>query len=127
MPSPLTPAKLEKIWDKFEGIFPSTVTIQRQATTNGVSSGSQIDITENVPCWFIDAGGNLPTLLASMLTTGTLKQNDSQRAVFAGRREVKNGDNLIKNGTRYAVGQVKRDDLGIAAIADVSAVLVART
>lgn len=127
MANPLTADDLTDIWDSLEEAFPSSVTIQRQMTINKVSSGPQIEVAEDVPCWFIEAGGSLPLFIASMLNTGTLKQNDTQRAVFAGRRDVKSGDNLIKNTTRYSVGQVKRDDLGIAAIAEVSAAKVERT
>ncbi len=126
MPNPLTPAKLATVWAKFSAVFPSTVTVQRMITTGKISSGPHVELYADVPCWFIEAGGSIPLLIATMLGSGTLKQADAHRAVFTGDKDVKPGDRLIKNNELYAVKQVKRDDLQIAIIADVEGMKVER-
>lgn len=129
MPGVLDATDLAEIRAAFTEVLPSTCTVQRMTLTDKLSRGAWANVATGVACWLIDGSQSLPALMASMLTTGTLKIPGARRMIFSHGQDVRAGDQIVMSSVTYAVkGEVKAGlDLAPCLLVDVEIVRVAQT
>lgn len=129
MPELLDSADIERLSDDVLDLMGTTCTIEYQGLSGGTTSGAWLTRASGVKCWVWEQGQALPVLMASMLTTGTLKQAGSRRVLLPYNQTVKSGDRLHIGSFYYSVqGDVKTDtDFRFLTVVDVEIVRVAQT